>query len=64
MGPSDIPATSSDKWHLDELFVRVQGKLHWLWQVVDQHGHVLDILVQSRCNTSSAKRFLRKQVAA
>ena len=39
-----------DKWHLDEVFVRIRGKLHYLWRAVDQHGHVLDILVQSRRN--------------
>ena len=49
-----------DKWHLDEVFIRVQGKLHYLWRAVDQHGHVLDILVQSRRNARAAKRFFRK----
>ena len=37
-----------DKWHLDEVFIRIRGKLHYLWRAVDQHGNVLDILVQSR----------------
>jgi putative transposase len=37
-----------DKWHLDEVFIRIQGELHDLWRAVDQHGIVLDILVQSR----------------
>ena len=36
------------------------GKLHYLWRAVDQHGHVLDILVQSRRNTQAAGRFFRK----
>jgi putative transposase len=49
-----------DKWHLDEVFIRVQGKLHYLWRAVDQDGHVLDVLVQSRCNARAAKRFFRK----
>jgi putative transposase len=31
--------------------VRIRGKLHYLWQAVDQHGTVLDVLVQSRRNT-------------
>lgn len=34
-----------DKWFLDEVFVRTQGKLHYLWRAVDQDGHVLEILV-------------------
>jgi putative transposase len=55
-----VPATASDKWHLDEVFVRICGKLHYLRRAVDQHGHVLDILVQSRRKTGAAKRFFRK----
>ena len=49
-----------DKWYLDEVFIRIRGKLHYLWRAVDQHGHVLDILVQSRRNAKAAKRFFRK----
>ena len=49
-----------DKWHLDEVFIRIGGKQHYLWRAVDQDGHVLDILVQSRRNTRAAKRFFRK----
>ena len=48
------------KWHLDEVFIRIRGKLHYLWRAVDQHGTVLDILVQSRRNAKAAKRFFRK----
>jgi putative transposase len=49
-----------DKWHLDEVFIRIRGKIHYLWRAVDQHGTVLDILVQSRRNAKAAKRFFRK----
>src|SRR6201993_4435256 len=49
-----------DKWFLDEVFIRVRGKLHSLWRAVDQDGHVLDILVQSRRNAKAAKRFFHK----
>ena len=49
-----------DKWHLDEVFIRIRGKLHTLWRAVDQDGHVLDILVQSRRSAKAAKRFFRK----
>ena len=45
-----------DKWFLDEVFIRIRGKLHYLWRAVDQDGHVLDILVQSRRNAKAAKR--------
>ncbi len=51
-----------DKWFLDGLFVRIRGKLHYLWRAVDQHGNALDALVQSRRNTKAAKRFFRKLV--
>ena len=40
--------------------MRIRGKLHYLWRAVDQNGHVLDILVQSRCNAQATKRFFRK----
>jgi putative transposase len=43
-----------------DLFVRIRGKLHYLWRAIDQHGTVLDVLVQSRRNTKAAKRFIRK----
>ena len=49
-----------DKWFLDEAFIRIRGKLHYLWRAVDQNGHVLDILVRSRRNAKAAKRFFRK----
>jgi putative transposase len=49
-----------DKWHLDEVVISIAGKKHWLWRAVDQHGIVLDILVQSRRNVEAAKRLLRK----
>jgi putative transposase len=49
-----------DKWHLDEVVISIAGKKHWLWRAVDQHGVVLDILVQSRRIAKAAKRLLRK----
>ena len=49
-----------DKWHLDEVFVKINGTTHYLWRAVDQHGNVLDILVQSRRNAVAAKRFFRQ----
>jgi hypothetical protein len=49
-----------DKWHCDEVFIRINGTQHYLWRAVDQHGNVLDNLVQSRRNAVAAKRFFRK----
>ena len=46
--------------HLDELFVKIQGRQQYLWRAVDEDGDVLDILVQSRRNKLAAKRFFRK----
>src|SRR6476620_12666820 len=37
----------ADKWHMDEVFIRIQGVQHYLWRAVDQDGVVLDILVQA-----------------
>jgi len=34
-----------DKWHIDEVFIKINGKTHYLWRAVDQNGMVLDILV-------------------
>jgi putative transposase len=49
-----------DKWHLDEVFVRIQGVQRYLWRAVDQDGVVLDILVQDRRDAKAAKRFFRR----
>src|SRR5918992_5641989 len=49
-----------DKWHLDEVFLTIRGKRHYLWRAVDQDGYVLDILVQRRRNKHAAKKFFRK----
>ena len=49
-----------DKWHLDEVYIRINGEQHYLWRAVDQHGNVLDILVQSRRNAKAAKKFFRR----
>jgi putative transposase len=51
---------AGDKWHLDEVVITIGGTKHWLWRAVDQHGVVLDVLVQSRRDTRAAKRLLRK----
>ncbi|MDJ0363142.1 IS6 family transposase [Rhodococcus sp. H29-C3] len=51
---------SGDKWYLDEVFIRINGRQHYLWRAVDQDGNVLDVLVQSRRNGNAAKRLFRK----
>lgn len=49
-----------DTWHLDEVFIGIRGVLHYLWRAVDQHGIVLDILVQERRNGAAAKRCFKR----
>ena len=49
-----------DTWFLDEVFVKIGGKLHYLWRAVDQDGDTIDILVQKRRNKRAAQRFFRK----
>jgi transposase-like protein len=50
----------SDRWHLDEMVVRIAGGRVYLWRAVDDEGEVLDILVQRRRDTRSALRLMRK----
>ena len=54
------PAHQFAALHLDEVFIRINGTQHYLWRGVDQHGNVLDVLIQSRRNGDAAKRFFRK----
>ncbi len=51
---------AGDTWHLDEVFITINGQTHYLWRAVDQDGTVLDILVQARRDKRAAVRFLRK----
>ena len=51
---------TGDKWHLDEVFVSINGEQHYLWRAVDQDGTVLDILVQSRRDKAAARKFFRR----
>ena len=49
-------------WHLDEMRVVVGGVVHWLWRAVNEHGEVLDVLLQEHRDTSAAKRFFRRLI--
>ena len=48
------------RWHLDEVFVRINGETHYLWRAVDHEGEVLEVFVTKRRNRNAALRFLRK----
>ena len=49
-----------DRWHLDEMFVKVSGRRVYLWRAVDAEGEVLDCLVQSKRNKTAALKLMRK----
>jgi putative transposase len=49
-----------DRWHLDEVFLKINGRIHYLWRAVDQDGDVLDILVQTKRDKTAATKFFRK----
>ncbi len=49
-----------DIWYLDEVFIKINSKLYYLWRAVDQDGDELDILVQKRRDKKAAKRFFKK----
>jgi len=48
------------RWHLDEVCTSVDGVRHWLWRAVDEHGVVLDILLQRHRDIEAAKTFLTR----
>ena len=48
------------RWHLDEVFVKINGELHYLWRAVDHEGEVLEAYVTRRRDRHAALRFLRK----
>src|SRR3979490_2588508 len=50
----------SDRWHLDEMVVRIAGKHVYLWRAVDHEGEVLEILVQRRRDRSATVKLMRK----
>ncbi|MFE9934665.1 IS6 family transposase [Streptomyces sp. NPDC005533] len=49
-----------DTWHLDEVFIRINGVQKYLWRAGDQDGNVLDILIQGRRDQAAARRFFRR----
>src|ERR1700709_1785676 len=47
-------------WHLDEVFLKIDGRMVYLWRAVDAEGEVLDVLVQSRRDKDAALKLMRK----
>ncbi len=55
-----IPNHSNWKWHLDEVFVKINGETHYLWRAVDHEGEVLEAFVSKRRDRKAALDFLKK----
>ena len=49
-----------DTFYIDEVFVKINGKQHYLWRSVDQDGEVVDVYLQARRDGAAAKRFLNR----
>jgi putative transposase len=55
-----LRAHSNWRWHLDEVFVKINGETHYLWRAVDHEGEVLESFVTKRRDRKAALKFLRK----
>lgn len=51
---------SNWRWHMDEVFVKINGELHYLWRAIDHEGEVLECYVSKRRNKGEALKFLKK----
>jgi putative transposase len=49
-----------DTFYIDEVFVKINGKQHYLWRAVDQDGEVVDVFLQARRDGAAAKRFFKR----
>ena len=54
------PNHSNWRWHLDEVFVKINGETHYLWRAVDHEGEVLEAFVSRRRDRKAALKFLKK----
>ena len=57
---SRMRSYSNWQWHLDEVFVKINGETHYLWRAVDHEGEVLESYVTKRRDRKAALKFLRK----
>ena len=51
-----------DPFYIDEVFVKINGKQHYLWRAVDQDGEVVDVFLQAKRNGAAAKRFFKRLI--
>jgi len=54
--------SSKWRWHLDEVFVKINGERHYLWRAIDHEGEVLESFVTRRRDKKAALKFLRKMI--
>ena len=54
------PNHSNWRWHIDEVFVKINGETHYLWRAVDHEGEVLEVFVSKRRDLKAALKFLKK----
>jgi putative transposase len=48
------------KWHLDEVYVKINGEMHYLWRAVDQEGEILESYATKTRDKAAALRFMKK----
>jgi putative transposase len=51
---------SNWRWHLDEMFVKINGELHYLWRAVDHEGEMLEVIATKRRDRKAAWNLLRR----
>ena len=56
------PNYSNWRWHVDEVFVKINGEMHYLWRAVDHEGEVLEVYVSKKRNKREALAFLKKSM--
>ena len=49
-----------DTFYIDEVFIKINGKQHYLWRAVDQDGEVVDVYLQTKRDGAAAKRFFKR----
>ena len=59
-GPAHTPTEAHTTWHLDEVYLKIDGRMVYLWRAVDAEGEVLDVLVQAKRNKRAALKLMRK----
>jgi transposase-like protein len=53
----------SDRWHVDDTYVKVNGVWRYVYRAVDQYRHVIDVLVSARRDANAARRFFRRALS-